>query len=254
MIRIHRILLAVVLCAGMVLGSALSAEARAVNSEVIEHGETNSTIYEIQQRLIDLGYLNYRPTGKFSDITQAAVRKFQQSNELPADGQIGAQTLRALFSDDAVRATRNPAFKSAVGRAYTGTVSDKGILSSWETISTLFPVGTTAMVTDYNTGERFRMRRTGGTLDAEVTTETQEDHEKYEYVFGGYSWEHRPVLVELNGQTYAASLFGMPTGTGDAGTTGMRGHTFLYFNNSKSDLLGIADEEHTVAITGISAS
>lgn len=237
----------------LLAGCALLTGASSPTGEVIAHGETSSTIYRIQQRLIDLGYLNYRPTGKFSNITQAAVRRFQTANELPADGQIGAQTRNVLFSDDAVRAGANPQFKSAIGRAYTGTVTEKGTLSSWEAITERFPVGATATITDYNTGERFNVRRTGGTLDAEVVTETQEDHDKFEYVFGGYSWEHRPVLVNIGGRTYAASLFGMPTGDGDAGSTGMRGHTFLYFNNSKSDLLGIADEEHTVAITGISA-
>lgn len=243
------------LCAVAIVGAFLAMGASSdPDEEVIAQGETSSTIYMIQQRLIDLGYLNYRPTGKFSDITRAAVRRFQTENDIPADGQIGLQTRRALFADDAVRAGANPQFKSPIGRAYTGTVKEKGTLSTWENISEMFPVGATVTITDYNTGERFNMRRTGGVLDAEVVTETQEDHDTFEYVFGGgYSWQHRPVLVDIGGSTYAASLFGMPTGIGDAGTTGMRGHTFLYFNNSRSDLLGLADEEHTVAITGISA-
>lgn len=240
---------AVLLCLAMAAGCAVLTGGSP--DDVIEHGETSSTIYGIQQRLIELGYLNYRATGKFSDITQAAVRRFQTANGIPADGQIGTQTRNMLFSEDAIRAGANPQFKSAVGRAYTGEVTEKGTLSSWEAIAERFPIGSTATITDYNTGERFAVRRTGGTLDAEVQTATQDDHDKFEYVFGGYSWEHRPVLVDIGGRTYAASLFGMPTGIGDAGTTGMRGHTFLYFNNSRSDLLGIADEEHTVAITTV---
>lgn len=222
-------------------------------SNVIDVGEAGRDIYTIQQRLIDLGYLNYRATGNFGDITQEAVRDFQTANNLPADGQIGSATMQLLFSDDAQRAKMNPAFKSAVGRAYTGTVKEKGDLSSWDVISEEFPKGSTAVVTDYNTGETFTLRRTGGTNNAEVVTETATDAEKFEYVFGGYSWEHRPVLVQIGGTQYAGSLFGMPTRTGSESGSGMNGVTFLYFNNSRSDVHGFGDEEHTVSINSASS-
>lgn len=208
-------------------------------------------VYTIQQRLIDLGYLNYRATGNFGDITEEAVRSFQIANNLPADGMIGTETMRILFSADAVRAPANPAFKSAVGRAYTGTVHADAELGAWDTISDRFRVGATASITDYNTGERFSMRRTGGTNNAQVVTESATDAEKFEYVFGGSSWEHRPVLVDINGVTYAGSLFGMPTRLGGSSDSGMSGVTFLYFNNSSSDIFGLSDEEHDVSITAI---
>lgn len=221
-------------------------------TEVIEAGETGTDIYTIQQRLIELGFLNYRATGNFGDITKDAVRDFQAANSLPADGQIGAETMRVLFSDTAARAPMNSAFKSAVGRAYTGAVKTKAELSSWDEISSDFPVGTPARVTDYNTGEVFELRRTGGTNNAEVVTQSQDDLDKFEYVFGGFSWEHRPVLVTIGDRTYAASLFGMPTRISqDTGST-MSGVTFLYFNNSRSDVQGLNDEEHAVSITAVS--
>lgn len=219
--------------------------------DVITRGETGTDIYSIQVRLIELGYLNYRATGKFSDMTTNAVRNFQLRNSLPADGQIGAETMRVLFSDDAVRQGANPKFSSAVGRAYTGAVSQKGAASSWEAISSLFPVGSQARITDYNTGETFTVTRTGGTNNAEITAVSADDNEAFSYIFGGYSWEHRPVLVEIDGTQYAGSLFGMPTGLEMAGSSGMSGSTFLYFNNARSDILGLADEEHVIAVTTV---
>lgn len=237
----------------LVLAWACSVAYASSAPNVIEAGEAGTDIYTIQQRLIDLGFLNYRATGNFGDITREAVRDFQTANGLPADGQIGTETMRLLFSDSAERAQRNPAFRSAVGRAYTGTVSAQGELSSWESIDREFSVGKTAQVTDYNTGEQFALRRTGGTNNAEVVTESASDAETFEYVFGGYSWEHRPVLVEIGGRTYAASLFGMPTQTGGTGGSTMSGVTFLYFNNSRSDIHGLGDEEHAVSITAVTS-
>lgn len=217
--------------------------------DVITHGETGTDIYAIQVRLIELGYLNYRATGKYSDMTTNAVRSFQQRNGLPADGQTGAETMHVLFSDDAVRQGANPRFSSAVGRAYTGAVREPGVVSSWETIGSFFPVNSQAVITDCNTGETYTVIRTGGINNAEVTAASAQDSEKFSYLFGGYSWEHRPVLVEIDGMRYAGSIFGMPTGLSSGGGSGMPGSTFLYFNNSRSDVYGLADEEHVLAIT-----
>lgn len=220
---------------------------------IFEVGEAGTDIYTIQQRLIDLGFLNYRATGNFGDITKDAVKDFQTANGLPADGQIGAETMRTLFSEGAKRAGRNAAFKSAVGRAYNGTVKAQGELSSWEAIDKIFSVGSTAQITDYNTGEQFVLRRTGGNNNAQVVTASQADADMFQYVFGGYSWEHRPVLAEIDGRTYAGSLFGMPTQTGSVGGSGMSGVTFLYFNSSRSDISGLSDDEHAVSITAVSS-
>lgn len=240
-------ILAVVLLAlsvPLALGSADSGD-------IVSHGQTGTDIYSIQVRLIDLGYLNYRPTGKFSGMTTDAVRNFQRRNNLPADGRIGTETMNALFSEDAVRQGANPSFSSAVGRAYTGTVREKGVLSSWDNISRLFPVGAEAKIIDYNTGGTYVVRRTGGENNAEVTVEDSDDNDLFSYVFGGYSWEHRPVLVEIDGVRYAASMFGMPTRLTHGATGAMSGSTFLYFNNSRSDLYGISDAEHLVAISTV---
>ncbi len=216
---------------------------------VLAQGATGSDIYSVQRRLRELGYLNYRPTGKFSDMTGIAVRTFQQVNGLPDDGQIGDETMQLLFSENAVRNTANPAFKKAVGRAYTGAITQKGELSAWETIDKKFAVGDVVSVLDYNTGETFNLKRIGGVNCAQVVTETAADYEKFTYVFGGDTWEHRTVLVTIAGVQYAASLFGMPTRTKTFNTSGMNGYTILYFNNSKTDVNSLSDEEHILAVT-----
>ncbi len=211
-------------------------------------GSSGSDVAVVQQRLTELGYFNFRATAKFSDMTADAVRRFQQANGLPDDGQVGADTYDKLFSLDAKRAPRNTEIKSVIGQAYNGKVTDKGALSSWDTINRLMPVNSVVDVTDYNTGISYQLKRIGGENCAQVITPTEEDYEAYRESFGnGVSWEHRAVLVTLSGVKYAASLFGMPGGA-TVGNSGMKGSTTLYFNNSKTDVNALPDEEHLTAL------
>ena len=55
----------------------------------------------IQERLQRLGYFNQSPTGTFGSVTKSAVIQFQQNNGLTADGVVGEQTMRTLFSPTA---------------------------------------------------------------------------------------------------------------------------------------------------------
>ncbi len=65
------------------------------------YGEESPEILEFQNRLKDLGYLTTTPDGKFGGDTKAAVKRFQESSGLVADGYIGPATKTALMSDDA---------------------------------------------------------------------------------------------------------------------------------------------------------
>ncbi len=218
----------------------------------LKSGDSGEEVYAVQSRLYDLGYLNYRPTGNFSDMTVQAVQKFQQLNDLTASGEIDQTTKQALFSGTAKRNASNPAFKVLSGPGYNGEIKRKGLLSSWETIDKIFPVGASAKITDYNSETTFNVKRVGGVNCAQVVTETEDDFDSYTYAFGGETWEHRAVLVSIDGTEYAASLFGMPTNTEALNTSGMNGYTILYFNNSRTDINSIGDEEHSIAITRVS--
>ena len=65
-----------------------------------DSGDDNG-VAELQQRLVELGYLD-KATGYFGEDTQAAVKKFQKLNGLPEDGNIGRETRELLYSPDAV--------------------------------------------------------------------------------------------------------------------------------------------------------
>lgn len=74
-----------------IIGMAQSAAA-----ELYKKGSSGATVTEIQTRLKEWGYYSGEVDGVYGSKTEAAVRYFQSSNGLNADGQVGNQTLAAL--------------------------------------------------------------------------------------------------------------------------------------------------------------
>jgi len=57
---------------------------------------------KLQTRLIELGFLEGKVSGKFTDRTTVALKAFQEKNGLDPDGTAGPKTLAVLYSDEAV--------------------------------------------------------------------------------------------------------------------------------------------------------
>lgn len=65
-------------------------------------GDTADEIALIQERLVDLGYLESTPDGEFGEKTETAVKGFQKVNELTETGIVDETTYNAIFSDEAI--------------------------------------------------------------------------------------------------------------------------------------------------------
>lgn len=65
-------------------------------ADLYKKGSTGATVTEIQTRLKAWGYYTGAVDGTYGSATEKAVRYFQQSNGLTADGQAGSETLAAL--------------------------------------------------------------------------------------------------------------------------------------------------------------
>lgn len=65
---------------------------------LISPGDRGNQVSILQQQLKDLGYYSHAVTGVFGPVTERAVRDFQRTNQIGADGLVGPQTHRTLAS------------------------------------------------------------------------------------------------------------------------------------------------------------
>ena len=64
-------------------------------------GDQGEAVSALQERLIALGYLS-ESSGVYDEWTAAALKAFQESNGLPADGIAGPNTQQALYAANAI--------------------------------------------------------------------------------------------------------------------------------------------------------
>ena len=66
--------------------------ALAYESSTLYNGCSGEEVRQLQQALIDLGFLDGKADGVFGNKTENAVRAFQKKNKLTADGLAGEKT------------------------------------------------------------------------------------------------------------------------------------------------------------------
>lgn len=81
---------------------------------------------------------------------------------------------------------------------------------NWSQAAVILPRGGNAIIEDVYTGKRFGIKRTFGTNHADVETLTKADTAIMKEIWGGFTWERRPVIVHVAGKRIAASMAGMP--------------------------------------------
>ena len=87
------LLLAAVLTLNLYPGAAQAAG----DSGILKIGDSGEYVSELQERLLELGYLSGPPTGYFGTVTQQAVIEYQEDHDLKADGKAGPKTLLAIM-------------------------------------------------------------------------------------------------------------------------------------------------------------
>ncbi len=97
-------------------------------------------VYLIQQRLIELGWLDSKADGVYGDATYKAVGYFQKAIGMEPNGDATPETQKALFADDAPRSNDG---KTAVGGART-LASQTVTQAATPTPTSVAPLRTTA--------------------------------------------------------------------------------------------------------------
>lgn len=84
---------------------AATATPRPNTDIVIQWESEGDDVRQYQQRLVELGYLSSKyVTGKFNQPTVEATKAFQTMNGLKVDGAAGPQSLKLIYSNDALNA------------------------------------------------------------------------------------------------------------------------------------------------------
>lgn len=207
-------------------------------------------------------------TTYFGPITKKAVKAFQNKYGLKADGVIGKSTIYKMKSlgfingSIKVTATSRGATKRKVGE----------YLDWWTQVSNkIVNRGDVLLIEDLKTGKTFKVKMAVGTNHADCEAINKQETATMKQIWGGFSWERRPVLVYKDGRTIAASMTNMPHAGLDNkpnGQTvsnrsagfgrgynydmvkgnGMDGHVDLHFKNSKRHKDNKKDPKHQQAV------
>jgi peptidoglycan hydrolase-like protein with peptidoglycan-binding domain len=259
MIRIMRNVLLAVLLLGLILPSTALAEAVPAQEQSNALSQTDTGILKVtsqgqdvvdlQMRLRDLGYFNYKVTGYYGTATRAAVLNFQENNNLSPDGAVGPETLAVLYSCSAVRETITNSAATNMLPVSRGGRTTLGVMVDWfKTGQYLFPRGAVAKVTDLYTGISFYMKRTGGRNHADSEPVSKSDSDKIKQIWGGWSWDRRPVILDIGGERIAASMHGMPHAYDNIPNNGMTGHVCIHMYKSKTHVRNAQDPDHQAAV------
>lgn len=143
-----------------------------------------------------------------------------------------------------------PAALAAVRRAVDRFVRQLfGEVVSWKEVHPSFPLDSEAILEDVRTGVRLRVKRYGGYLHADVEPATPRDTAVLKAIFGGeWSWRRRPVVAIIGGRRLAASINGMPHGSGLVKDNDFPGHFCLHFLESRVHRSGRVDPSHQLMV------
>jgi peptidoglycan hydrolase-like protein with peptidoglycan-binding domain len=216
---------------------------------LIKEGYKGDYAIQVQMRLKDLGYFNYKITNVYGSYTKETLRMFQEENGLPADGILGPETAEVLFSNAAKRKPVEEIVKPEPKSAAASSVPT-GALKDWFSyVYPRFSRGEKIKVWDVETGITYYMVRVGGSNHADVEPASASDTKKFLETYGGeWSWDRRAVVVRLDGEYIAASTNGFPHGYETVSGNGMEGQVCIHFLNSKTHIRDAVDSAHQAMV------
>nr|WP_272509075.1 LysM peptidoglycan-binding domain-containing protein [Clostridium ganghwense] len=117
-------------------------------------------------------------------------------------------------------------------------------LDWWKEAQYVFTIDAVAKVTDFHTGKTFMVKRTIGANHADCEPLTASDTAIAKEIWAGFSWNSRPVLIEVNGHKIAASMSFMPHSIQYITDNNFDGHFDIHFLNSTRHKDGEIDYNH----------
>jgi len=118
------------------------------------------------------------------------------------------------------------------------------VLDWWTEAQYVLPINSVAKVTDVETGQSFMIKRTIGANHADCEPYAAADTTIAKGIWGGFSWNTRPVIVEVDGRKLAASMSFMPHSIQYIENNNFDGHFDIHFLNSTRHKDGLVDQAH----------
>lgn len=215
----------------------------------------------LQQVLKTMGYYGTRPDGIFNANTASAVRTFQFDYGMAVDGIVNERLVKKINSVAAsLRPLREPTkeqiadsmpeTEAASTESMDRLYRTDAVKMQWSAVNRIWQQGKSLKVTDIETGISFELMRTGGINHADVEPCTEADANNLREAFSGaWSWQRRPVIVEISYITSAASICGMPHGENLVFGNGVSGHFCMhFFESTDDDGYDMTDKAHQKAI------
>ena len=216
-------------------------------------GSSGNAVKNLITELKNQGYYTGAIGTKYTSAVVSAVRKFQQANDLTADGVAGAATQHKLFGTVPVGAGDNSNLDMEIYPAekidwYTGGINE------------LWARGSNYKVYDVKTGIVWWAHRWAGGLHVDAEPLTAADTARLCKCYGVTTaqeiadkdlWQRRPILVTIGTRTFAASLYGVPHNYPDGDTipdNQFKGQVCIHFTNSKVHGSRKVDSGHEEAI------
>lgn len=180
-----------------------------INSDVKKYikGIHHEDIKNIQRALsVDGVYKEKEFTTYFGPVTEKAVKSFQKKYGLTSDGVVGYGTLNKMKSLGLIEFTSTSPISRGTKRSTYGEYLDW-----WKEVKDkLVKKDSVLEIQDVKTDLKFKIKVTYGTNHADVEAASANDTKIIKKIWGGFNWERRPVLVNLNNRTIAASMNAMP--------------------------------------------
>ena len=200
------------------------------DDDSLRKGATGTAVKTLQTNLKKLGFYTAYVDGSFGATTESAVKAFQRTYGLTADGVAGSATLKKI--------------ESAVASANSGKITTER-LDWFNGGKNVIPNGAVFQIKDVSTGLIFSARRQSGGSHMDAEPLTAEDTAILKKINGGtFSWRRRAVLVKYNGHVYAASIYSEPHGTNTILDNNFDGQFCLHFYGSKTHGTNRVDADH----------
>ncbi len=215
----------------LIFGASVLAEEK--ERETVILGTKGQLVVRIQQRLMDLGFYHYKPTGSFQAVTRRAALAYEGAAGARQDGRLTPEEQDELFSGGVVRAP----YSTSIALSFTAQNSFfavTGELWDWAEVKKELQPGEIYTVTNCATGESCRLLFQNGENHAHMAPASPKTDKQTlkKWLGESNSYYKIAVIVGIGGKRVAASLQYDNT------------VAHVYFQGSASHVLDMADAEH----------